>query len=68
MKTIGIVIDNYKQQKFEKELTSGGFADYKITPFTTKTSVIKVTTEENKITKLQKLCEKLQRSFSPLNN
>ncbi len=35
MKKVGIVCDNYKIDRFKKELTSKGFTDFEIFPFTT---------------------------------
>ena len=34
MKTIGIVADNYKIDKFKQELTKLGFTDFKTFPYT----------------------------------
>jgi hypothetical protein len=38
----GIVCDNYKVDKFKKELTSNGFNDFEVNPFDKTTSNIKI--------------------------
>ncbi len=32
MKKVGIVTDNYKLEKFKKELSAKGFTDFKVLP------------------------------------
>lgn len=55
MKTAGIVVDNYKVEKFKKELIAKGFTDFKVVPFTKDTSTIFVKFEEHQLKELTKL-------------
>jgi hypothetical protein len=67
MKTIGIVADNYKLDKFKKELSSKGFTDIIIVPFTEDTSTIQVRIEEDKIRTIHAICIKVESSFKRQN-
>jgi hypothetical protein len=49
MKTVGIVADNYKVEKFKKELALNGFSEFTVEPFTDATSTIKVIIPESKL-------------------
>lgn len=66
MKKIGIVADNYKLERFKKDLTKGGFT-YEISPFKETTSTIIVNTDENKISDVKKICELVELHFKREN-
>ncbi len=55
IKKVGIVADNYKLNKFKKELEKKGFTDYKITPYMTGTSAITVDVPSNKVYVIHKI-------------
>lgn len=63
----GIVADNYKLDKFKKELTAKGFTDFKIFPFTKYTSTIKVNVKEEDLLELKKVCEFVEMYFKQSN-
>jgi len=67
MKTAGIVADNYKLEKFKKELTSKGFTDFKIVPFTNDTSTIKVQFEPSQLNEINKICQLVELHFKRSN-
>ena len=55
MKKAGIVADNYKLEKFKKELMSAGFDDFNITPFTEDTSTIQVNIGDDQMKAIQRI-------------
>lgn len=59
----GIVTDNYKVEKFKKELTKAGFTNFEVNPFKPGYSVIYVwmLTEEKK--ELAKVCKTVELHF-----
>lgn len=63
MKTAGIVADNYKVEKFKKELIKNGFTDFEVVPFTTDTSNIKVKCEESQYKDIKKICQQVEFHF-----
>ena len=67
MKTAGIVADNYKLEKFKKELTAKGFTDFEIVPFTKDTSTIKVKFEEKQVNDINKICQLVDLYFKRSN-
>jgi len=67
MKTIGIVADNYKVEKFKKELTAKGFTDFKTFPFTTESTTIKVTVNDDKVNEISKICQLVEIHFKRSN-
>jgi len=67
MKTAGIVADNYKLEKFKKELISKGFTDFKIIPFVDDTSTIKVKYNKSQFNELHKLCQLVELHFKRSN-
>ena len=65
MKKIGIVVDNYKLNKFKEELINQNLNDFKISPFIAdKTSSIIVNVEDSKVDKVKKVCEKMEAYFN----
>jgi len=66
MKKIGIVADNYKVERFKKELTKAGF-EYQITPFKGETSTILVNTDDDKVGDVKKICEAVEFHFKRAN-
>ena len=66
-KTVGIVADNYKLNKFKKELIKKGFTDFEIAPFINATSNIKVKCEPNQLKEIRKICEYVELYFKRSN-
>jgi hypothetical protein len=65
-KTSGIVVDNYKLDKFKEELTKLSFV-YTVHPFTQDTSTIKVVSEESRVPEIYQLCRRLEYHFKRSN-
>lgn len=68
MKKIAIVADNYKLDKFKKELTAKGFVDFEIIAFTKgtemgETSTITVNVADNKVQEVAKICQLVELHF-----
>lgn len=66
MKKIGIVADNYKLERFKKELTKAGF-EYQVTPFRGETSTILVNTDDDKVGDVKKICQTVEFQFKRAN-
>lgn len=62
MKKVGIMVDNYKLDKFKSELDNNGFK-YKTMPFTEDTTAIFIRCGESKIENISKICTKLELGF-----
>jgi len=56
IKKVGIVADNFKLNKFKKELSLNGFNDYNIYPFTDVSSTIQVNAEDNRLIEFRNIC------------
>lgn len=67
MKKVAIVADNYKLEKFKKELTKKGFIDFEIFPFTPDTSTIKVNVQEKEVNEIHKICQLVEIHFKRSN-
>lgn len=67
MKKAGIVADNYKLEKFKKELTAKGFTDFKVFPFTKDTSSIQVNVEDDKLMEVKTICQNVELYFKHSN-
>ena len=67
MKKVGIVCDNYKLDRFKKELTKAGFTDFDTAAFTENTTTIQVRTPEDKISDVYKICQKVELHFKRSN-
>ena len=67
MKTVGIVADNYKLEKFKKELTSKGFTDFTIKPYALETSLIQIKVLESKINDVKNICTFVELYFKRSN-
>lgn len=67
MKKAGIVADNYKLEKFKKELTSKGFTDFNVSPLTEDTSTIQVNIEDNKLMEIKRICQNVELYFKHSN-
>ena len=66
--TIGIVADNYKLNKFKKELKKKKLDKFTIHKFTKDTSTIKVTTDSSNVGVIKKVCEKVEAYFKAQKN
>lgn len=67
MSKIGIVLDNYKLEKYEQELQANDFKTYTITPFIKNCTTIQIETEMHRAHELQKLCQRLEFEFQHKN-
>lgn len=67
MKTAGIVADNYKLDKFKKELTKSGFTDFEIVPFSKDVSTIRVKFEPSQVHDISKICQLVELHFKHSN-
>jgi hypothetical protein len=67
MKKIAIGADNYKVNRFKKELTKAGFTDFSISPFTPDVSLISVNVEDDKVNEVNKICQKIELHFKRSN-
>jgi hypothetical protein len=67
MKKAGIVCDDYKLEKFKKELTAKGFTDFKIFAFTPGTSTIQVNVKDDEVIEIKKICELVELYFKRRN-
>lgn len=66
LKKVGIVIDKYKKRKFSRALTAAGF-QHEIKDSIPGYYAIFIHTEESNITKIGKICKKLQIDFNQSN-
>lgn len=66
-KTAGVVVDNYKINKYKEELTKYDFTITSVTPFMVNTSTIRVELTEDRLPDLTKLCEMLEFTFKHTN-
>lgn len=67
MKRAGIVSDDYKVERFKKELIAAGFTDFKVFPFTEGVSTIQVNTEDHRLLEIHELCMKVDFHFKHAN-
>jgi hypothetical protein len=67
MKKVGIVVDNYKLEKFKSELTKKGFTDFDVTPFTKGCSTIRVNVPDDQIKEVGKICTLCELHFKRSN-
>lgn len=67
MKIVGIVIDNYKLDKYKEEFIKNEFTNFDIYSFIENTSTIKVSVPDNQVRELRKLCTRLEYHFNNSN-
>lgn len=67
MKTIGIVVDNYKLDKFKTELTDKGFADFEVNDFGKDCKAIRVKIQTSQFKELERLVKRVQLHFKQGN-
>jgi len=67
MKTIGIVADNYKVERFKNELKKAGYDDFSLSPFTSESTTIKVKVSEDKMFDIKRICESVELHFKRSN-
>lgn len=67
MKKAGIVADNYKVERFKKELTARGFPNFSVKKFTEDTSSIIVDIEEDQADDIKKICHIVELHFKRSN-
>jgi len=65
--TVGIVCDDYKLSKYEHQLKKNGFT-FSLFPFLKTTTIIKVTTDSERVGEIHKICEDLEKHFLTLKN
>ncbi len=66
MKRIGVVVDNYKLEKFKEEFDKEKFK-YEIFPLSKSVTTIKITIEDSKVNDVAKICKKLTLHFNNSN-
>jgi hypothetical protein len=57
MKKVGIVVDDYKLDKYKKDLIKKGYTDINVKPFVNNTSVIQVRVLDNQVPDVHKICQ-----------
>lgn len=67
IKQVGIVADNFKLERFKKELIKNGFPDFTITPFTKATSTITIMVHNDKVREVHKICVQVETHFKRSN-
>lgn len=71
MKKIGIVTDNYKLKRMEKELNAEGIKDFKVNPFTSDTTAIQIEVQDEQFEltkkKVAKVTTKIELHFNRSN-
>ncbi len=69
-KITGIVCDNYKLEKFKKELMAKGFNNFEVKPYKImkKFTLIQVKCNEKDIPMIATLCRKVEDYFAALKN
>lgn len=70
IKLVGIVVDNYKVEKFKKELNDGGFTDLEILPFDKKhtLTLIRIKCDHTEFFKAAKILDDCEKYFTALKN
>lgn len=63
MQKVGIAVDNYKLETFEKELSKRGYEIHEIVKAPRNTSLIRVNIEDNQILEFGKLVETINLTF-----
>ena len=66
-KTAGILVDNYKLEKFKEVLSKSNFTIISVSPFNDNISTIRVELVESRIQELTKLCKLLEFNFQHKN-
>lgn len=70
MATIGILADNYKVERFKKELIKDGFTDFEVAilnPQKNGCTAIKVTTDITNQPRIAKICQRVEFHFKRAN-
>lgn len=67
-KTVGITADNYKLEKFKKELIAGGFTNFEVKHFKKDISLIKVTCLESDFPAVGLICKGVQDYYQAMKN
>lgn len=62
-KNIGIVADNFKVEKFKKELLKEGFSEISTAPFMSDTTTITIKTTLDKVEQIYKICKRVELHF-----
>jgi hypothetical protein len=68
MKKIGIVADDYKLERFKKELTQQGFTDFEVKQFTKNVSTIYVQIQDNQISKVADIWKRVELHYKTIFN
>jgi len=69
MKKVGIVADNYKLEKFKKELTAKGFTDFTIMDYqkVNELSLIQVHCKDERVMEVKTICQNVELYFKRSN-
>lgn len=69
LKTVGVVVDNYKLEKFKAELTKETFVKgIETKPFTADTTIIRAKVPPEKISEVHRICARLELGFKQQSN
>lgn len=64
MKTVGVVVDNYKLDRFKAEFISAGLKDMAVFKFTKDTSTIKLlNVPDDRVMDVARICKRLELHF-----
>jgi len=66
MKKVAIVCDNYKLERFKKELDREGYK-YELFPFVEETTSIKIECKDDQVSKVHAICIKIESHFKRSN-
>ena len=66
-KDVGIVVNDYKVEKFRTELTKAGFPDFTIKPFGKGSSTIKLSVDFEDVMKIGNICSLIEMHFKQSN-
>jgi hypothetical protein len=68
MKNIGVVVDNYKLDKFKDEFIKHGFTDMAVFKFTRDTSTIKLfNVPDSRVNDIAQICKRMELHFKRSN-
>lgn len=67
MAKVGIACDNYKIDRFDKELIEQGFSIFEKAALTKAVSIITILCDESDIPKIHSICKKIEIHFKRSN-
>lgn len=67
MKKVGIVVDNYKVNRFKSELTKKGFTDIELHAFTKDCTTIRINVQDDQVSAVHAICIKIESDLKRAN-